>query len=113
VSKCCLPFRVSKRIEDADILVGDETLGKFDTATPADISIAGEDAYWWISYNPETATIVSQLVSTKRDTKAAATLIQQSKQQAPQLSYFISDAFSAYALALLYLGQQQDDVPQP
>ena len=28
------------------------------------------------------------------------------------MSYFISDAWDAYALALLYLGQQQDDVPQ-
>ncbi len=93
---------VSEHIEDATILVADETF----------ISIAGDDAYWWISYNPETATIVSQLVSTKRDTKAAATLIQQTKQQAPELTYFISDAFSAYALALLYLGQQQSDVPQ-
>jgi transposase-like protein len=93
---------VSERIEDADILVGDETF----------ISISGDDAYWWISYNPETATIVSQLVSTTRDTKAAATLIRQSHQQAPQLSYFISDAWDAYALALLYLGQQQDNVPQ-
>lgn len=93
---------VSERLEDADILVADETF----------IRIGGDDAYWWISYNPETATIVSQLVSTNRDTKAAATLIQQSQQQAPQLSYFISDAWDAYSLALLYLGQQQDDVPQ-
>ena len=92
---------LSKRIEDAAILVGDETF----------ISIAGENAYWWISYNPSNATIVSQLVSTQRDTKAAATLIHQSQQQAPKLSYFISDAWEAYALALLYLGQQQDDVP--
>jgi transposase-like protein len=93
---------VSERLEKADILVGDETF----------ISIAGDDAYWWISYNPETATIVSQLVSSNRDTKAAAILIQQSQQQAPQMKYFISDAWDAYALALLYLGQQQSDVPQ-
>lgn len=93
---------VSKRIQEADILVGDETF----------IRIAGDDAYWWISYNPENATIVSQLVSTQRDTKAAATLIKQTQEQAPQLTYFISDAFSAYGLALLYLGQTQCDVPQ-
>ena len=92
---------VQEHIEEAEILVGDETF----------ISIAGEDAYWWISYNPETAAIVTQQVATKRDTRAAAELIQQTIQQAPKLTYFVSDAWDAYALALLYLGQQQDDVP--
>lgn len=93
---------VEQHSENAEILVGDETF----------ITIAGEDAYWWISYNPETATIVTQQVTKERDTRAAATIIKQTTEQAPQLTYFISDAFSAYALALLYLGQQQSDVPQ-
>ena len=93
---------VQQHIEEAEILVGDETF----------ISIAGEDAYWWISYNPETAAIVTQQVTTERDTRAAAELIQQTIQQAPELTYFVSDAWDAYALALLYLGQQQGNVPK-
>jgi transposase-like protein len=93
---------VEQRIEEAEILVGDETF----------ITVSGEEVYWWISYNPETATIVTQQVTKERDTSAAATLLKQTTEQAPQLTYFISDAFSAYALALLYLGQQQSDVPQ-
>lgn len=93
---------VQQRIEEAEILVGDETF----------ITISGKDAFWWISYNPETATLVTQQVTTERDTRAATTLLKQTKEQAPHLTYFISDAWDAYALALLYLGQQQCDVPQ-
>lgn len=93
---------VQQHIEDAEILVGDETY----------ITIAGKDAFWWITYNPETATIVAQLVSTNRNTHAAATIINQTKQQAPKMNYFISDAWDAYALALLYLGQQKEIAPQ-
>jgi len=44
-----------------------------------------------------------QPTSDDRDTRAAAELIQQTIQQAPELTYFV--------LALLYLGQQQDNVP--
>ncbi|MFQ6115767.1 MAG: transposase [bacterium] len=84
---------VSQHIEDASILVGDETS-------------------WWISYNPETTTLVAQLITTERNTQKAAALIKQTMEQTPSLSHFISDAFSAYALAILYLGQQGCAVPQ-
>ena len=92
---------VEQHLEEAEILVADETF----------IRIDGEDAYWFISYNPETATIVTQLISTSRGTKPAATLIFQTQKQAPSLAYFISDAWEPYALALLYLAQMEADVP--
>lgn len=93
---------IQQHIEDAQFVVGDETF----------ITISGKDAYWWITYNPDTATIVAQLVSINRDTTAATTIIKQTKEQVPEMTHFISDAWDAYALALLYLGQQQESVPE-
>ena len=80
---------------DAQILSGDETF----------IRIAGEDAYWNVSYDPENATVVVHHVSLKRNTQAAATLIKATMESAPNLKAFVSDDWSPYSLALTFLSR--------
>jgi len=86
---------------DAQILSGDETY----------INIAGEDAYWNASYDPESARVVVHHVSLQRDTEAAATLVKATTQAAPNLKAFVSDDWAPYALSLTFLGEQLPDVP--
>ena len=86
---------------DAQTLAGDETF----------IRIAGEDAYWNVSYDPEHARVVVHHVSLKRDTQAAATLIKATIQSAPHMKAFVSDKWAPYSLALIFLGKQLPDVP--
>jgi transposase-like protein len=86
---------------DAQILAGDETF----------IHIAGENAYWNVSYDPENARVVVHHVSLQRDTEAAATLVKATVQSAPNLKAFVSDKWAPYSLALTFLGEQLPDVP--
>jgi putative transposase len=86
---------------DAQILSGDETY----------IDIAGEDAYWNASYDPENAQVVVHHVSLKRDTEAATKLIKATADSAPNMKAFVSDDWAPYALALTFLGEQLPHVP--
>jgi len=86
---------------DAQILSGDETY----------ISIAGEDAFWNASYDPERAQVVVHHVSLRRDTEAAATLIKATTQSAQNLKAFVTDKWAPYTLALTFLGKHLPHVP--
>jgi transposase-like protein len=86
---------------DAQILAGDETF----------IRIAGEYAYWNVSYDPENAKVVVHHVSLKRNTEAAATLMKATIQAAPSMEAFVSDKWAPYSLALTFLGRQLPNVP--
>jgi transposase-like protein len=86
---------------DAEILAGDETF----------IKIAGEDAYWNVSYDPHSARVVVHHVSLNRDTEAAATLIKATTESAPNLKAFVTDKWTPYSLALTFLGKHIPHVP--
>jgi len=89
---------MAQATSESEILAGDETF----------IHIAGKEAYWNASYDPEGARIVIQHVSLQRDTKAAATLIKATTQAVPNLEAFVSDALNSYASALTLLGRHSD-----
>ena len=86
---------------DSHVLVGDETF----------ISIAGEDAFWNVSYDPGSTRVVVHHVSVRRDTEAAATLIKATTESAPDLKAFVTDKWTPYSLALTFLGEHLPDVP--
>lgn len=86
---------------DAQILSGDETF----------IHIAGEVAYWNVSYDPEAARVVVHHVSLNRDTQAAAALIKATTESAPDMKAFVTDNWAPYSLALTFLGKHLPDVP--
>jgi transposase-like protein len=86
---------------DSEVLVGDETF----------IQIAGEDAFWNVSYDPESARVVVHHVSLRRDTQAAATLAEATIQSAPDLKAFVTDKWTPYSLALTFLGEHLPYVP--
>jgi transposase-like protein len=86
---------------DAQILAGDETF----------IHIAGEVAYWNISYDPEAARVVVHHVSLNRDTQAAAALIKATTESAPDMKAFVTDNWAPYSLALTFLGEHLPHVP--
>ena len=86
---------------DSEVLVGDETF----------IHIAGENAFWNVSYDPESATVVVHHVSLNRDTEAAATLIKTTTESAPDLKAFVTDNWTPYSLALTFLGKHIPHVP--
>lgn len=79
----------------AQILTGDETF----------IRIAGGNAYWNVSYDPENARVVVHHVSLQRNTQSAATLIKATIQSAPNLRVFVSDDWSPYSLAFTFLSR--------
>ena len=86
---------------DSHVLVGDETF----------ISIAGEDAFWNVSYDPGSTRVVVHHVSVRRDTEAAATLIKATTESAPDLKAFVTDKWAPYTLALTFLGEHLPGVP--
>ena len=86
---------------DAGILTGDETF----------IRIAGKNAYWNVSYDPQSARVVVHHVSLNRDTEAAATLIKATTESAPDLKAFVTDKWTPYSLALTFLGKKISHVP--
>jgi len=89
---------MAQATSDAPILAGDETF----------IHIAGEEAYWNVSYDPVNARVVVHHVSLQRDTRAAATLIKATTESAPNLEAFVSDALNSYASALTLLSRHSD-----
>jgi len=86
---------ITKASSNAKVIVGDETF----------IKIAGKDAFWNVSYDPDNAKIVAHLLSCQRDTQAAATLLKATKQSAPKMTAFVSDDWSPYALAIAFLNE--------
>lgn len=85
----------AKATSDARILAGDETF----------IQIAGKDAFWNVSYDPESARVVTHHVSCRRDTQAANTLVKATVKSAPNMVAFVSDDWSPYALAIASLDE--------
>jgi len=92
--------RMTRISSDSNIIAGDETF----------IHIAGQTAFWNVSYDPENARIVAHHISYQRDTKAASTLIRATVESAPNLKAFVSDDWNPYALALASLNKSNGHI---
>jgi transposase-like protein len=87
---------INQIISDAKIAVCDETY----------IRVAGRNAYWIVSMDPISRTIIFSDVYEKRDTQAMAMQITISNQLAPNMNVLVTDAYKAYDTAFALIQSQ-------